>query len=47
MGRKILALYRIFWYDSHSCERDPEDLYEDLQQSKIRKKLYINKDNIL
>jgi hypothetical protein len=47
MGRKMLALHSIFWYDSYSCERDSEDLNEDLLQSKIRKKLYINKDNIL
>lgn len=44
MGRKMLALHGIFWYDLNSCERDPEDLNEDLQQSKIKKKLYKRMD---
>jgi hypothetical protein len=36
MGRKIVAMSSIYWYDSGRCERDSEDLYEDLQQSKIQ-----------
>jgi hypothetical protein len=41
----MFAMSCIFWYDSDYCERDSEDPNEDLQQSKIRKKLYINEDN--
>jgi hypothetical protein len=33
-------MYGIYWYDSNRCERDREDPREDLQQSKIREKLY-------
>ena len=40
MGRKNLARHCIYWYDSYSCERDREDPYEDLLQSKVKKKLY-------
>jgi hypothetical protein len=40
----MLACPRIFWYDSGRCERDTEDPDEDLQQSKIKKQLYRNKD---
>lgn len=47
MGRKMFAMLCIFWYDSGCCERDREDPNEDLQQSKIRKKLYRNKDNTI
>jgi len=40
MGRKNLARPRIFWYDPSRCERDREDPSEDLQQSKVGKKIY-------
>jgi hypothetical protein len=33
-------MFRIYWYYSNRCERDGEDPYEDLQQSKVKKKLY-------
>jgi hypothetical protein len=40
----MFANRRILWYDSGRCEREREDLYEDLQQSKIKKNIYKNTD---
>ena len=41
----MFAMPCIYWYDSGRCERDSRSRQTTAQQSKVKKKLYINKHN--